>query len=430
MNILMICYYYPPLTDVGCKRSVVFSEYFKQYGWTPFVVSVSNPDKFYCTVGNDTPPEGIPTEYSFSIINPYKFLGKINGVISKLLKLVNIELSRNYLLDIFCIPDLFLGWIPLAVIKGLKSIRKNKIDLVYVSCSPFSSAIIGVLLKRLTGKPLVIDFRDPFALKELSLILETPSWRVKLNETIENSIIKTTDLFIVNTEEVRNAYLEQYPSARGKTYAVPNGFDERQLIREELPKYDKFTIIYAGQFYFFDKRNDIHTNAFFGALGLLKATSEISSLNFQFLYFGDGKNLISDIACNYGVEDLVICSDKKPHAEIMQAIKKSHLQLLRISKPMISTKLFEGIALNIPFLATIPAGEVEGIVNTYSPASYVVTGMDPDLIANAIIDARDKYSDNSRQNNLIDYFLEFYSRKNLTLKLIKIIEQNLNKAFA
>jgi len=28
--------YYPPLVDVGCKRSVAFSKYFKKHGWNPF----------------------------------------------------------------------------------------------------------------------------------------------------------------------------------------------------------------------------------------------------------------------------------------------------------------------------------------------------------------------------------------------------------
>lgn len=426
LNVLMVCYYYPPLMDVGSKRSVVFSELFRKNGWDPYVISVSNPDELYCTVGNDAPPDGIPTEYSFSLLNVYKILGKANGFLSWLLKLVNITLRRNYLLDVFCIPDLFAGWIPHAVIKGLQSIRENKADLIYVSCSPFSSAIIGMLLKKLTGKPLVIDFRDPFALKELSMMQGTPQWRVKIDERIENSIIKAADLFIVNTEEVKNAYLLQYPAARGKTHAVPNGFDDRQMIRGELPKHEKFTIIYAGQFYFYDKRNDIHTDAFFRALALLKASGDIEAQNFQFLYFGDGKDQISDIARDHEVNDLVICSDKIPQAEILQKIKKSHLQLLRISKPMVCTKLFEGIALNIPFLATIPRGETAEIVNRYSPGSSVISGMDPGMMARAILSARDKYSKGCMPDNLIDEFMELYSRNNLTLKLMKIIDENIS----
>ena len=59
-NILMICYYYPPLADVGCKRSVAFATFFKKFGWSPYVLSVKNPDKAYCSLGNEKIPEGIP----------------------------------------------------------------------------------------------------------------------------------------------------------------------------------------------------------------------------------------------------------------------------------------------------------------------------------------------------------------------------------
>jgi len=31
-SVLMICYYYPPIADVGSKRSIAFSKYFKKNG--------------------------------------------------------------------------------------------------------------------------------------------------------------------------------------------------------------------------------------------------------------------------------------------------------------------------------------------------------------------------------------------------------------
>ncbi len=207
---------------------------------------------------------------------------------------------------------------------------------------------------------------------------------------------------------------------------MPNGFDFRYLVNDELPKFGKFTIIYAGLFYFFDKRNDIHTDAFFGGLARLKSSGDFSRGNFQFLYFGEEKEQIYEIAKSYSVEDLVVCSERKPYKEILQDIKMSHLQLLRISKPMISTKLFEGIALNIPFLATIPSGEVEEIVKKHSPASQVITENSPEKIAVAILKARYDYKSGHILANRIEEFMQNYSRENLSLRLMKIIRENLS----
>lgn len=426
MNILMICYYYPPLMDVGSKRSVAFSVNFKKHGWQPYVISVRNPDKHYCTVGKDAPPAGIAVEYTYSVCNVYHILGKLHGILARVLRLAKIHLGRNYLLDIVCIPDIFFGWIPLTVVKGIRSIRKNAVDVIYVSCSPFSSAIIGILLKKLSGKPLVVDFRDPFALNELSMIFETPAWRAKWNRATEAWVIKAADLFIVNTEEVKTAYIAQYPVSRGKIHAVTNGFDYRFLVDEELAKFEKFTVIYAGLFYFFDKRNDMHTDAFFSGLSVLKRRNQISRENFQFLYFGEDRLKFGEIGRRFSIEDLLVCGPRKPYAEILQDIKRSHLQLLRISKPMISTKLFEGIALNIPFLATIPEGEVEELVRKYSPASYVITEYSPEKIADAILDVQNRYQSGEMVPNRIEAFRKNYSRESLTLTLMKIIQGNLS----
>jgi hypothetical protein len=93
VRILMVCYYYPPLLDVGCRRSVAFSKYFKKYGWNPVVLSVKNPDKTYCILAKERPPPGIVTEYSYSVFNLRTIFGKLNGFFTKTLKSVKIELK-------------------------------------------------------------------------------------------------------------------------------------------------------------------------------------------------------------------------------------------------------------------------------------------------------------------------------------------------
>ena len=199
-NILMICYYYPPLVDVGCKRSAAFSKYFQKYGWKPVVLSVKNPDKMYCSIGNDEPPQGVHTEYSYSGVNMYNFLGKLNGLLSRILKAFGIELRRNYFYDIFCIPDVFWGWIPLTIIKGLSLIKRHNIDVIYVSCSPFSAAFIGICLKAITRNQLILDFRDIYALKVESIKYAPTksSFGKKIDTWFENKALEWADLFIVD----------------------------------------------------------------------------------------------------------------------------------------------------------------------------------------------------------------------------------------
>jgi glycosyltransferase involved in cell wall biosynthesis len=417
-RMLMLCYYFPPLLDVGCKRSVAFAKYLKKYGWYPHVLSVRNPDRHFCRLGCDQPPPGVPTFYVRSLFSLYWLFGKINGFLCRLLKVCGIQMQRNYLHDLFSIPDLFVGWVPGAILKGYAIIKKHNIDYIYVSCSPFSSALAGMALKKLTGRPLVVDFRDPMAVN-VPDTLAVPAFRRKINLAIERRIIENADIFLVTTEELRRGYLEQYPEIESKIFTIYNGFDHEATPAGSPEKFDKFTIVYGGNMYF----EAIRSRAFFDALAQLREEGRINSENFQFLYFGEAHRVIDQIAAESAISDLVQSLPPISHGEMLKVFSRSQLQLLRIIKPMISTKLFEGIALNLPFLATIPQGEVADILARYSPSSQVVPEDSPQEIGAAIVAAMTAYRQGAIQDNLVAQFLESFSREEMTRKLERVIEE-------
>jgi glycosyltransferase involved in cell wall biosynthesis len=347
----------------------------------------------------------------------------MNGLLCRLLTLFGIKYKGNYVYQVLCIPDYFWGWIPFTISKALKLIKKHDIGVIYASCSPYSSALIGTVLKYLTGKPFVLDYRDPYTLEEPFSILKLPAIRRKIDRYFDKLFLKYADIFIVNNEDTKDAYIRQYPEVKRKIFAVHNGFDAVYSLDGKPAKYSKFTIAYTGEFYFYAPHSN---HIFFEAISLLKKSGKLDQNNFQFLFYGDGKAEIERIAGDHDIEDIVIASHRIPYREVLDILARSHLQLLRIVKPMISTKLFEGIPMNVPFLATIPPGEVEEIINKYSPSSYVVSQESPEKIADAIVDAITKYKNNQIKDNKVREFLDSFSRENLTLKLINIMEQNLS----
>ncbi len=418
-KILMVCYYFPPLRDVGCKRSVAFSKYLADHGWQPYVLSVKNPDKHFCQPGADVPPENVPISYTRTLFNVYWFFGKANGLISRIFSVFGIRLKRNYLHDLFSIPDIFLGWIPKAVHKGRQLIKNHDIDCIYVSCSPFSSAIAGLIIKKLTVKPLVVDFRDPFYTMHPG-VEKTPKFRNAINRLIENKIIAGADQFVLNNEEVKRGFISAYPEFKDKITAIHNGFDSSFLPDGESEKFEKFTIIYAGNMYL----EAVSADSFFEALLKLKKQQIINMDNFQFLYFGGCHQHISNLSLKYKVDDMVVIEKPTPYPVILDNLRQAHLQLLRIMKPMISTKLFEGIALNVPFLATIPTGEVADMIAEFSPSSYLVHDDSAATISANIVQAMQDYKEGNIKSNDVERFMNEFSREKMTYKL----EEAFNKA--
>lgn len=404
----MVCYYYPPLTDVGCKRSVFFAEYFNKHGFSPYVLSVKNPDKSFCSPGKEAPPNGIPVFYTRSLFNLTWFFGKLNAVLSRMAKLFRIDLKRNYFYEFFCIPDRFIGWAPLAILKGYRLIKKHDIDLIYISVTPLTSALVGLWLKKLTGKKLVIDYRDPFGvdLRKYQPGFKQRWFRSRVDRKYADIVLKSCDIFTVTTKETENIYRDQFPFITGKIHTIYNGFDH-QLINqlEDEEKFSKFTIIYTGEFYF-----QIEYEYFFEGLAILKKQGRINADNFQFLYYGGNRETVARVLGKYDIENLAVLSARIPYIDVLKQIQRSHLQLLRLIQPMISTKLFEGMSLNTPFLATIPPGEVEGIVRRFSPSSCLVTEKSAQKVAEAIVEAMNNYKKGSIRENHVDEFLAGYSR--------------------
>lgn len=407
-NVLMVCYYYPPLTDVGCKRSVFFSKYFKDNGFSPYVLSVKNPDKSYCSLGNEKPPRDIPVFYSISLFNLSWFIGKLNGAVSRFLRMFGIDLKKNYFYEYLCIPDIFIGWIPQAILRGYRLIKKYDIDLIYVSVTPLSSALVGLCLKKLTGKKMVLDYRDPFGvdLRKYQPTFRQGWFRSRIDKKYADIVLRSCDIFTVTTKETENIYREQFPFLKNKIHTVYNGFDHRLINQlQDEDKFSKFTVIYTGEFYF-----QVEFEYFFDGLAILKKQGRICANDFQFLYYGGNRERIESALKKYDIEDLAIICARIPYIEVLKQIQRSHLQLLRLIQPMISTKLFEGMSLNTPFLATIPQGEVEEIVREFSPSSCVVTEKSAQKVAEAIVEAMNNYKTGNIRDNHVDEFLANYSR--------------------
>lgn len=422
-NILMICYYYPPLMDTASKRSVAFAQNLKKCGWQPYVLTVKNPDKSYCILGTEPSPIGIHTEKTFSIFNPFILFGKMGGLLKRALRIVRIELKRNPFYDFLCIPDIFIGWIPLTILKGFMTIKKHGIRCIYVSCTPFSSGLIGVFLKILTKKPLLVDFRDPYALEISSVgnFESKPNLRMAIDRKLERFILKHADVLLIVTDELRDAYIKSYPEYKSKIFTIHNGFDEQMLLRvNKASKFNRFTIVYSGNYYYIEKS---YSNAFFEALSLLKETGKINRETFQFFYYGSYADCIGQLAQKYGVDDFTKTHSQIPYHEMLQVISQSHILYVRALEGAFPTKISDGLALNVPLLADVPPGEAEEIIARFSPGSYIITEKSREKISISIANAIEQYRKGSIPSNDVVGFLEEFSRRSLSLKLISIIEK-------
>ena len=62
--------------------------------------------------------------------------------------------------DMCFVPDERIGWIPPAVWAALRACQREKPDVLWAVGGPFSALLVGLIVHRLTGVPLVAEFHD------------------------------------------------------------------------------------------------------------------------------------------------------------------------------------------------------------------------------------------------------------------------------
>jgi glycosyltransferase involved in cell wall biosynthesis len=423
-KILMISYYYPPLADVGALRALAFSRYLPRLGWQPYVLSVKNPDKASCIPGEGEAPEGVKTFYTRSLVNLSWITGKANGLLSRLLRVFGIRLVQPLVRDLLCVPDEYIGWIPLTFLKGLSLIKKENIDVIYVSCKPFSSSITGALLKFMTNKPLVLDFRDPYS-PDNALFIDRAYYRrfpvFRINEWIEEKVLRQADRLLVTTHETREQYQSCFPFIADRTEVIYNGFFE-DLFEDVPPPFNTFTIVYSGNFY----NSLIRPEPFFQAMQRLIGNEPELKNKIRFLYVGSEEEWLRRMIREYALQDSVRITGRVSRRQSIDYIGRASLLLLRIVHGKISTKLFEGLAAGAPMLALVQEGEVARIVRAYSSNTYyIVRPDDVDAITAAIKDGYEKWAQGLLRRSKNRQFMEDFNKRKLTADFACILDGTL-----
>jgi len=232
------------------------------------------------------------------------------------LRSIRRKLSKLYEL-LFSFPDFRVGWVPDARHRGLQVIRHWRPDILFASGPPFTTLLVGYLLSRASGVPLVVEFRDrwwddPY--------WSPPRWRQLCDRWLESRIVRQAAGVTTVSEPWAVTYRKRY----GKSVAViPNGFDTEDFegtIGQGWPDPEVLRIAYTGGIYpgFRDP------SPLFRAIG---GSAELKR-RVQVHFYGSDPQLLSGLAREHGVQDSVIIHDRINHAEALRVQQESDILLL------------------------------------------------------------------------------------------------------
>jgi glycosyltransferase involved in cell wall biosynthesis/MoaA/NifB/PqqE/SkfB family radical SAM enzyme len=437
-NALVLSSRFPPQGGIGTLRVLKFVKYLSSFGWQPTVLTVKEG---LCHYPDVALLEEIPRD-----VNVYRAIFfDLRGLFRKVRRffpfgnhkkkiqkhgLPSFEIekgkgSQNSLKDVLedClyIPDSDIGFLPHFLLKGLWIIRNKPIDVIFTSAPPFSNLVVGLLLKMLTKKPWIVDYRDVWTSSER--YAGRQKFITAIHKALEQKIIQKADLVVSTTDRMTAFHQNIFPEVPSEKFiTITNGFDSFDFKQPTLMprlRNSKCIMAHAGSITpvgasktFFEAVNQIPENI----------KSEIEIVFAGNLYAPDRK-FIEESNFNHltRIKNFVSHSEAikiQLDADILVCIlgkfKTGHLHR--------SAKLYEYIASGKPILALIETDSATEDLLREVGGSIIVDIDDIEGIKKAILFLFAKFKCGELQSQR-DMDLKKYERKELTRQLSEAMDK-------
>jgi glycosyltransferase involved in cell wall biosynthesis len=422
LKVLILTYYWPPSGGSGVQRWLKFVKYLQDFGITPVVYTVDNPDYPIedKTLENDI-PQGVEVLRQ-PIWEPYKLAGFFSrskakktsaGFLSQKQSLLGK--TATYIRANYFIPDARMFWIKPSVKYLEDYLKKNPVDIIISSGPPHSLHLIAKELKDKTGIKWVSDFRDPWTDIDYFHQLPLSEKAKKKHFRLEKQVLENSDAVLV----VGKTMQENYLPFNSNTYVISNGFDiEIKEAEKNLDK--KFSITHIGMM-----NEDRNPKTLWKVLAELKSEIIGFGENLEIQLIGKLAGVVLVDLESENLSDQINHIDYLPHHEVQDYQRKSQVLLLAVNrvpsaKGIITGKIFEYLVAKRPILAIGPEdGDLAEIIEK-SKAGNIVGFDEHDKLKSVIVKLYTSYLKN--ELSISSEGIEQYHRKNITKQLSKLLK--------
>ncbi|WP_417431305.1 glycosyl transferase family 1 [Halpernia sp.] len=423
-KILIISYYWPPAGGPGVQRWLKFTKYLPEFGWEPTLFIPENPsypilDK---TLKNEVSPN--LNIIKTKIWEPYQ-LAEIFGKDNKKFKAGQFDVKKNqswkskfsiFIRGNFFIPDARVFWVKPSINYLKNYLNENHFDTIVTTGPPHSMHLIGLGLKKEFPKlKWIADFRDPWTEISYYKHLKLTKSADRKHKKLELEVFKNADLTLATSF----TDAENFRKKGANSVCITNGFDGE--INSANNKTEKFTLSYIGVLE--QLRNP--ENLWQVLEDLIKDNQDFKN-DFELKFVGRIDDLILNKLENSGLNNSIKNLGYLSHKDSNVEMEKSDLLLItnfpeEKSKGIIPGKLFEYLQTGNTILSFGPKdADVEKILNETNSGKHFSFKESENLKAFIL----EQYQLWKTGNSLVsERNIEQYSRRNLTKKLIEVLEK-------
>ncbi len=274
------------------------------------------------------------------------------------------------------------GWIgPLQ--KAFADKGPGSYDVVLASGSPYGAFVAAGKLARRFGCPFVLDYRDPWTLRDFRDVPVRP-WTRALEQRLCDraaAVIHVSPMLIP-------PHVEAF-GGREKQHTLTNGYEPEVLDRVPAADFDHPAIVYAGRFYPPHRVID----PVLAAIGRLKQSDPEAWRNLRFHYYGADGATVARAAGEQGLQDCLVDHGRVPQEEAWSALRGAAAAVTvtsvagSVSQGVLGNlpgKLFEMIGLGCATLLVSPEGSQARRILAETRGGESAAGDDPQALDDAL----------------------------------------------
>jgi glycosyltransferase involved in cell wall biosynthesis len=358
-KLLIVAYHFPPVGgSSGFLRSLKFCRYLPQNGWLPVVLTV-HPRAYERIDPSQLSeiPQEVAVRRAFALDTRK-----------------HLSIAGRYPLWL-ALPDRYLTWVLGAIPSGVFEIYRSKVDVIFSTFPIASAVLIGWLLRLFTGKPWVVDFRDPLTEDDYP-----PDPRThRVYRWLESKVVRHASLLVFTADSTKTAYLRRYTQLNPeKCVVIPNGYDERDFqgltpaLSASNNGHQPITLLHIGLLY----PQERDPRPFFHAISRLKQDGFASPASLRINLRASGNETeYSKMLKESRIDDIVHLLPPVPYQQALQeGADADGLLLFQAANcnNQIPAKGYEYLRLGKPILAlTDEAGDTAALMKECGGATIV-----------------------------------------------------------
>lgn len=419
---LFISYHYPPSHQVGYERVLKFRKHLPAFGYKTLVLGSR-----VLGASREDRTQGVYRPWEPALVYRYIMKKALRsglpsiGTAGSISENTRFRAVRNWLIEWLMIPDLQIPWLPGAVWLGMQTIRRENVDIIVSSSGPETNHLVGLCLSRLTGVPLVADFRDGWMFEPLKGFLRANRARRTIDGRLERLVVSKAAAITTVSDPLTDYFRKLYDLPPERVVTITNGYDpdDWRGVHPAPRRDNTFRIVHTGAFG--------SSRVFIDPRPLLEALRRLPvgvRNQIELLLIGDLKEAERRMISGLDLKGIVSAIPPVPRSESLGYQLSSDILLLvaGADRSVATSKLYEYLYARRPILAITDQGTAAAAIVRQAQAGLVTDPVDPAGIVASITHLFDLWKQD-RLDEFCQGDISAYHRRHLASQLAATLDE-------